>query len=418
MPHARTARLTFWPGLAISISTVLGSGILSLPILVHQSAGSTAVGAWVAGIALMGVILYCLTRLDHLSADHGGIQDTIAETFGVRSGRLVGSVLIATFSTGIPGIAYITADYVSSVAGWGRPAQTVVALALIWMCCWVIRMGLRVSGGVQLVITGATVLIVTALLLLTWFRLGAAEAVGWNVDGPVFGVASIASLGSVFFAFAGWELVTMLRRQFGVDGGGTYRAVLVVSFLVVSALYLLLVVALVLLPSGVSQDSTLSLAPLADFVTGHPVAAPVYAVGSLLMISSLFANILGYGHLMSQTIAQVRPTSGVGSGAIAAAVVLSAVCLATSWLEHPAQVLFQIAGASFLLVYVIACAALVPRARQIRQRLVAAVAVLLGSVVLISLLDELLVPVGMGLLIYLLITAVSQRHTVVPLTER
>lgn len=412
MPHARTAQLTFWPGLAISISMVLGSGILSLPILVHQSAGSASVGAWLGGIALMGAILYCLTRLDHLSADHGGIQDTIAETFGAHSGRLVGSLLVATFSTGIPGIAYITADYVSSVAGWGREAHTVVALALIWLCYLVIRLGLRVSGTVQLVITGVTVLIVSVLLCLTFLRLGAEDFAVWNAEGPVFGAASVASLGSVFFAFAGWELVTMLRRQFGGDGGGTYRAVLVVSFLVVSALYLLLVLALAVLPSGVSRESTLSLAPLADFVVGYPVAAPVYALGSLLMISSLFANILGYGHLMSQTIVQVRPTAGSGSGAIVAAVVLSTVCLATSWLVHPAQVLFQVAGAAFLLVYVIACAALVPRARRNSHRVVAAVAVLFGSVVLVSLLDELLVPVGAGLLIYLLSTRTLRRQNV------
>ncbi|MFI6040816.1 APC family permease [Nocardia sp. NPDC051321] len=399
--------------LAFAVSIVTGSGLLALPGQVRLVAGHGALWTWIIGSALMAAILWCLYRLETYVDGSSGIHELVQAGLGRRLSGYVKVLLISTFSVGIPGIALVTGGYIRTTFNWTSPIPLVTIAAVVGsgMVMW---LGTKSSSRFQTVTSLFSLLIVVCIVAGALWKNGSGDNLT-NVGAP--SAASVSAVGIAFFAFAGWELVTFLSRDMR-GGRGAYRAVLAASWLIVVGLYLLLVVS-----DGPSSgtDDTLSLAAPAS-VLGIDTTA-IYALASLIMLASLFANLYGYISLIStfsteRTLPHVLSRPIFCGSAIAALPlgigIISTVSLLGVFRKDAASVLFSIAGVNFLLIYLLACGSLLRLSRSVRERTISVVALGGGLVTLVASWRDLILAgaVFVSILIWQgLQHAKSQRHT-------
>ncbi|CAM4471095.1 APC family permease [Nocardia ninae] len=332
----------------------------------------------------MAGILWCLYRLETYVDGSSGIHELVQAGLGRHVADYVKVLLVATFSVGIPGIALVTGNYISTMFSWTHLIP-VVAIAATVSSGLVMWLGTKSSSLFQTTTSLLSLFIVVCVVLGALWKHGSANALD-NV-GATPSAASISAVGMAFFAFAGWELVTFLSKDMR-GGRGAYRAVLAASWFIVVGLYLLLVVSNSL-SSG--DDDVLSLAAPASILGID--STTIYSLAALIMLASLFANLYGYVSLIHTfSIERALPTvlsmplfrdsavvalpAGIG--------IISVVSVLGFFRDEAAAVLFSIAGVNFLLIYLLACGSLLRLCRSLAERTISVVALGGGLVMLVA----------------------------------
>src|SRR3954469_6848101 len=165
--------MTVSQGTALSIGAVLGTGVISMPALVAAVAGPASLLAWLALILLSAPLAWTFAALGARYPDGGGVSTYVGLAFGARASAAIGWCFYFAVPLGAPAAAAFAGGYVADVLGGGRGtvlATFVLVMAVVFTMNW---FGLRISGRVQLVLTGilATLLVVTVIAALPHARL-------------------------------------------------------------------------------------------------------------------------------------------------------------------------------------------------------------------------------------------------------
>lgn len=207
--HAGTVGLL--QGSSLYIASVLGTGILVLPALAATAAGPASILAVVAVLILSIPLAGTFAALAARHPDAGGVATFVRLALGPTAARMAGYWFFFGVCVGAPVVAVLGASYIGAI--FGAPQWIIVLLSvLIFVPPFVSNMyGLRVSGPVQLVLTGALVAIVIGVVAVT---LPAAHPQNFEPFLPNgwLGVGTAISL--FVWAFAGWEAVTHIAGEF------------------------------------------------------------------------------------------------------------------------------------------------------------------------------------------------------------
>lgn len=282
---------------ALYIAAVLGTGILVLPGLAADAAGPASVLAVTAVLLLSVPLAGTFAALAARYPDAGGVATFVRLAIGDTAARMAGYWFLFGVQFGAPVVATLGAEYLVAAVGADRGLVWVVALAFLAFPLTINFFGLRVSGKLQLGLTGLLVIVVVGVVAVT------APAVHAQNFEPFMpnGWAGVGVAISLFvWAFAGWEAVTHIAGEFR-NPRRTIPLATAIAIVVVGLAYLALQIVTVGVLGGVSTGSTTySQVPLIDLVAVTvPGVGPlvVAVIAAIVAVGVLNAYIPAFGNL-------------------------------------------------------------------------------------------------------------------------
>ncbi|HEX6340430.1 APC family permease [Umezawaea sp.] len=299
--------LTVSRGAALYIGALLGPGLLLLPGLASAGSGPASILAWVALLAVSGLLAVVFAALGVQRPSATGVRAYAEDGLGHRAGQAVSWCFLAGVVTGAPIVSYIGGTYLAGLVGADGPlAPAVAAAGLLTLALVTTSRGVRTSTTVQL---GLVVLLVVIVAVAVVGSAPAADADNWTPFAP-HGWTAIGSTASVLvLSFVGWEAVAPLTARFA-DPRSQLPRVIGIAFGATGLIYLALATATISVLGPGASPST----PVTDLLTTAigPAGAAVAAVGAaVLTLGGVNAYLTGAAALArSLTRPSARPRGG------------------------------------------------------------------------------------------------------------
>ncbi len=307
--------LGLWPAVAIVVGTVIGSGIFLVPKTMVLRVGSVEMVflVWIFGglLSLAGALTYA--ELAAAMPEAGGEYVYLREAYGPLWAFLYGwtqmwvakSGSIATLATAFfyylanfsPGLERVYTTVPLPVGPAGGPLEIrygqALAMAVILSLAAVNYFGVRIGGGVQVVMTTIKVAMIAGIILI---GLGLAEGDVSNYHSSVSATGGVAgffaALVAALWAYDGWNNVSMVaseirnpRRSLPVALVAGTSAVIVIYLLTNVAYFYVLSAADVAASDRVAAD-------MMRRVLGENGAAAVSVAAMISIFAALNGSIL------------------------------------------------------------------------------------------------------------------------------
>lgn len=370
--------LTVGGAVALALGVVIGAGLLALPGLAYRETGDAAVYSWVIDGLIVVPLLVIFGYLGSRYPQAGGIAGFVRAGFGSAAGAATETLLLGTFTLGIPAIAIVGGDYLSYLSGGGNFFVAAGAAVLLLIACATNAAGARLSGKIQQVISYLLVAVLggVAVMGLAAGLSGGDVAAGVGVAPPSDWAAAIPALGLVFFAFTGWEMLSFTTEEYE-NPGRDYPLAVAISFVVVVGLYIVLALAVqLLLPPEDPQTLSAPVAAIVERVVGGWGAGATAAVGVVIVIANVngatwAASRLAFSSaregLLPERLARLTAGSRVPRNAVLATVVAFLAVLLAHWLGMFSQrTMLSLAGQNFFILYLLSVGAFL---RLVRSKL-------------------------------------------------
>ena len=407
-PHGRIGLPT---ASALYIAAVLGTGILVLPGLGVDAAGPASILAVAVVLVLSIPLAGTFAALAGRYPDGGGVATFVRLALGDTAARATGYFFLFGVGFGAPVVAALGGEYLSAVLGLGRGWVAGIGIAFLAVALLLGLLGLRVSGAVQLGLSGLLVVVVLGVIASAAPAVDAANFTpflphGWG------GVGLAVSL--FVWAFAGGEAITHIAHEFR-NPRRTVVWATVVGITTVGLAYLALQVVTVGVfgAAGAQSDAPLIALVAINWPGIGPAAvagiATVIVLGVLNVYVPAFANLaasLGRDRHLPRWFAKGAEAGAVPRRAIAlVAVVMLGYAVVFFAFDLELQTFILIHTASMVSLYFMGMVAAVRLlARGSVGWWMAVVSVVLTGALLVLAWDHLLVP--------LILTAVAVLVTV------
>jgi amino acid efflux transporter len=377
--------LGVWQGSALYVGAILGAGILILPGSAASVAGPASILAWAFDAILALPLALTFASLAARFRDAGGVATFAGRSFGATTGAVTGWLYFAAAATGQAIVPLTGAYYAASAIGLGRaPTFGLAALILAAGAAANLR-GLRVSGPLQLALSGA---VAGLLLLATVFALPHLQPQNFTPFMPQGEVAIGRAALLVFFAFFGWEAITHLAEEFRDPARDVPRATLLAVGLV-TLLYLGLAIAIVGTATyrapAIDRTAVASLLGRGLGLDAAFLAAGLALVISLGTVNAFVAATSRLGYALARDGSFPRPLArldarGVPRVSVAAVALWAGVALGIAYAAGwGAEELLVVPNSLVLITYILGMAAAL-RLLSGRNRALAALALLLSLV--------------------------------------
>jgi amino acid efflux transporter len=368
--HQLKKTLGLVPAVGLAINLVVGSGLLILPGLAYQKAGGAAVYAWAVGALVSIPLLVVFARLGADIPGAGGVAGFMQFAFSRRAGAATEILLLGAIPGGA-GIAITGGKYFGTFFG-GSPAAVICGTLLILSVGGAVNFaGAKTSGKIQ---KGLSFILVALLILV------AAVALAFGDTSAGEGLAPLAQAGEalptvalVFFAYVGWELMSFMSEEFK-NPKRDFPLMVVFSYLIVVVLYLLVALAVqFVLPRDHPQIADAPIAALLTIVAGKLSGRVVAAIGLLIVVVNFIGVVWAFSRLIYASAregllpggwSRLHSDAKIPRNAVMTAVIaFGAVSLFYSADLLSQATLFEIAGVSFFMAYLLSVAAYIRRSR-------------------------------------------------------
>ena len=232
--------------IAIIVGIVIGAGIFKTPSMVAGVTGDAGwlLTIWVAGalISIAGALCYAELSAKHPHA--GGDYHFLELAYGRRVSFLYAWAKAAVINTGsIALLAFVFGEYMSQVISLGSASTAIWAIFIVLALTVINLIGLQASSRVQIALTIVEVLGLVAVVVAGFLVSAPAEATPpLFAKDPPLGLAGLA-LVFVLLTFGGWNEAAFISAE--VKGGPRrIVGVIVLSLLLITAIYLLVNLAL------------------------------------------------------------------------------------------------------------------------------------------------------------------------------
>ena len=357
-------------GLAVTVGSTIGVGILRTPGLVAGRLGSPSaiLLAWIAGglYTLLGAV--CLTELGTMLPVAGGYYVYARRAFGPKLGFAVGWTDWLTYCAVLGYISIGIAEFAAVLLPALAPLVKPIAVATLTGLVGLQWFGLRISSGFQEV---ATALKFAAFVALVVGGLAFAGDAPHAVDAaaPALSFAGVVvALQSVVITYGGWHGALYFAEEDRDPARTLPRAILggLASVIVVYAL--VNVALLAVLPVAALATSTLPAAAAAQMVLGErgrraitirAIVSLAPLLNAIMMVGARILFALGRDGLLSEKTTRVN-ASGTPTVATVVTALVAVALIATGTFQRLVGV------ASFLLAsnYFVSCVALIVLRRR------------------------------------------------------
>ncbi|GAA1894413.1 APC family permease [Streptantibioticus ferralitis] len=385
----RPGGLNLAQGIALYVGAVLGTGVLALPGMAAKQAGPASLLSWLALVVMSVPLAATFAALAARYPDSGGVSTYVRQAFGDRAAAVVGWWFYLGAPVGIPALAFFGASYLARATGGGWGESVACAALLLAIGFLANAFGVRISGPVQLALSGtlALLLVVAVAVALPHARLSNLHPFaphGW---------AAVGSAGALLvWSFTGWETVTHLSAEFARPARDLKRAT-VGALVIVGVLYLSLATVTVLALGSTAGASTTPLASLLQTGLGGYGADVASVVAVLITLGTINAYVASTAKLgaalardgaLPRRLASGAQPGGVPRGSLlTVAAISSGVFIAAAVTRMDLQPLVLSTTACLGAVYAIGSAAGVRLLRRTSRAGVVAAASAFGIVVLL-----------------------------------
>lgn len=368
---------------------VVGSGLLALPGLAYRQSGSSAIYAWMISGIISIPFLIVFGVLGSKLPGAGGVASFVQIAFSRRASIPVELLLLGTFVVGAPAIMITGGNYFATALALDK-AGAIVGSGLVLASATTLNyLGARISGRVQQVLAAGLVLLLVTIAALA-LLLGNRQA-GTGIAPLTDWVKGVPSVGLVFFAFVGWEMMSFTTEEFR-NPRRDFPIMIAVSFVIVCALYLLIMVAIQLtLPINDEQNINAPIAALLGTTFGEASGRAVAVIGLVMILANFIsgswaASRLAFSSaregllpaLLSHVDANKTPRNAV--------LIMSLCYIPVSLLYYVGGIslgaLFQLAGVNFFTLYGLSVIAFIKVSSHWYQRVFGGLALLLVIVVM------------------------------------
>lgn len=375
--------LTIPRGIAVSVSMIVGSGLLVLPGLAYASVGSGAVFAWLAAATVVLPLLLVFARLGASFPNAGGIIGFARAAFGRMGAAATAYLLLGATAFGGAAMAITGGNYVAVLIGQPK-ADVPAAVCYLLIVAVLNAQGSQLAGGLQMVVTTLLVLLIALVAAVPFLAPG--FRLPGTVTAPAHWMDLVPAVGLVFFAFTGWELVASTTEEYHRPKRDL-PIVVAVSFVVIAVLYIGVATAVQM--SLDRSDPLVSRAPVAAVlqqVLGGAAGRAAAALGALIVFATLMGGTWATSRIVFATAREgLLPTRltrlNSGNGAPTIAIVVSVLMFGAVVGAHAFHLftlnqVFQLSAVNFIVGYVMTTAAygrLFPRWRPLLLTVLAAV---------------------------------------------
>ena len=279
------AGLTAVQGTAMYVGAVLGTGVIAAPALAAEAAGPASLLAWLGLVLLSAPLAGTFAALGARHPDAGGVATYARLAFGERASVVVGWCFFFAVPAGAPAAAMFGAAYLADALGGGRGTEAAAATLLTVAVVTANAFGLRLTGRLQLALSGLLVTLVLTAVALSlpqarFAHLHPFAPHGWEA------VGSAAVL--LVWSFAGWEVITHLAGEFRCPARDLPRAT-TAAVVLVGAIYLSVAFAVIaVLGAGAAEAD----APLGELMArGMGGSAKTLAAGAALLLTFGTMNV-------------------------------------------------------------------------------------------------------------------------------
>lgn len=258
-------------GLAVLMGNTIGMGIVRTPgeIAAQLPSKPWYMAIWIAGAiyALLGAL--SLAELAALRPQSGGLAPLVYDELGPYAGFVTGWTDWLTVCGTMAAVAMVLGEYLTIVVPVVSGRETLIAIMLIALVCWVHLGGLHISSFVQQSVSGlkAVGLVSLAIVALmapaapppppTAIVLPSLIPSGWALAGAI-----IAALQSAIYTYDGWTSPLYFGGELRHPARSIPRT-MIGGVLFVLLIYLLL------------NTAFLHVLPIAEMAGDHFVAATV-----------------------------------------------------------------------------------------------------------------------------------------------
>ncbi|HET9388315.1 MAG TPA: APC family permease [Steroidobacteraceae bacterium] len=289
-------------GLAFAFGTMVGVGILRLPGMVAEAAGSPAliIGCWCLGglYALMGAV--SVSELAAMYPEAGGFRVYARHAFGEVAGFIVGWIdwlaTVATFAYGSVSVIEFVATRWPAVAQY----EALAAIAVLGIITAMHSAGLRMGSTITSVASATIGVLLLLLILGCFFATPVAQSVA--PVGVAAGHKSLLSAGAlltlvpalraILTACDGWYAPIYTAEE-SLNASRTLPRSIIGGAVLVGVLYVAINAALLrVLPVQVLAASKLPVADAAQVVLPHGSASLMTALSILIVLGLINSNAI------------------------------------------------------------------------------------------------------------------------------
>jgi amino acid efflux transporter len=406
--HQLSKTLGVGSGTAMAVSLVIGAGILVVPGIAYHQAGTSAVYSWLLNSLFIIPLLLIFSHLGARYPSAGGISGFTQAAFGRNLAAATEILMLGTFTLALPGVAFTAASYLGETFKLNIWQVTLIAFAMLLLAVSINVIGTKVASKLQQVLAFLLVAILIAVTLSV-FIFSPLEGEGIAPIGQ-WGQA-IPTLGLVFFAYAGWELLAFTTEEYK-DPKRDFPKVIAISFVLVSGLYILIAVALQL--SFHHTDPRLLKTPIAMlFETSLGVYSTFFVslCGFIIIMAHLIGAIWGASRLVFSSaragilpaqLARIHHNQVPVNAVLAIGVVLLGVAAVTATGSITVTLLFTLAGQNFFILSGFAVLAYLKMASNKKQKMLGWLTAIMVCAVTASFGIKLIYPLLLLLFGYLL----------------
>jgi amino acid transporter len=312
-----TRLLSVSSAVALIVGLVIGAGIFKTPALVAGISGDAgwALTIWVAGALISMAGALCYAELCTAYPHAGGDYHFLCRAFGRDLAFLYAWARAAIINPGsIALLAFVFGDYFSTLVPLGAHSSAIWALVIVVSLTMVNVFGIHASSRLQVVLITLEIAGLLAVVLAgLWFGDAAAPAsLSWFEQVPPAGAWGLA-LVFVLLTFGGWNEAAYVSAELK-GGPSTMVRVIVLSMLALTAIYLLVNLALLwgLGQAGLSGSKTaaaslvgMAFGPWAEKALGLSVAiAALTSINATMIVGARTNFALGRDWVSLQALGQ------------------------------------------------------------------------------------------------------------------
>lgn len=380
--------LTISHAVALAIGMVVGAGYLVIPGIVYHQSGPYSLSAWV----LMGVavipLLMIFAEIGAFYPSSEGLSGYFGIAFGKDACHAMQILVLVTLILAMPAIAIVGGKYAGYVFKLNRASEFIIA-SLFFILAYVFNAkGIVVSGRFQNALSFS---LFVALFLVASLSLIFGNHSAHTIDRlsefhPEI-LKNGETLGVVFFAFIGWEVLSFTSGEFKKPEKD-FPLALAISFILVMLLYIGVALAIVLNLS--INDSSLLTSPISQLLL--VVFGDNYAVSlALLAIVIVLANVNGAtlaisrliyasakSGLLPNRLATLEKKTISPNNAIMTVTVLFLLVLIVCYMGLIEQsTLFRLSGKTFLIIYMLSALAYIKLSKNLYGKILGIGAILI-----------------------------------------
>jgi amino acid transporter len=284
-----------WSLVALTVNSVIGSGVFGLPAAVAKLLGKQSTMAVLAAGAAVGIIMLCFAEVASQFSEAGGPYLYARAVFGRLVGIVVGWTFYLAQSAAPAASANLFVIYLTEFWPGAKASRLLILTILVGLLALINILGVRQGTRVSNVFTVAKLLpllmVVLAGAALTIFR-----PAPMNAAGPIAGSVWLKAMVLLVFAYGGFEtaMVPMGEAKNPRRDVGFALMMSLIACITIYALVQWVVVGVL----GNDATTDRPLAEVARLTMGNRGAALV-AVGALVSV---------YGYLSAKLLSMPRTT--------------------------------------------------------------------------------------------------------------